>query len=266
MPTPLRPLVLSYPPTRLELFAVDDDGAIKAAWKSDNSAWNPPVAVSPTSTAPAGAPLAGAYYPLAGSLEVFHVMRRSAWVSWKAPHFGDVWQGPHPIGGDLAAPDQAHAVAVSYPTAETLEVFVVGDDGGIRGLWKAPHVDHVWQAPFLLADAANLAPPGAPLAAVHHPPGDTLEVFVACHDGRIRGMWKAPHVHHAWQAPFALVDADLAPAGAPLDVVYYPPGQNLELFFVDRSGALTLAWKHANEAWKGPIRLSESGFAPAALP
>ncbi|HEX7166032.1 MAG TPA: hypothetical protein VF230_03530 [Acidimicrobiales bacterium] len=266
MPTPLRPLVLNYPPTSLELFAVDDDGAVKVASKSDNGAWNPPVAVSPAGAAQPGAPLAGAFHPPGGALEVFYVARGSAHVLWKAPHVGDAWQGPHPIGGDLPAPDGAHAVAVHYPHGGTMEVFVVGDDGGVHGLWKAPHVGDTWQRPFRLADAGNLAPPGGHVAAVHYPPGETLEVFVACHDGRIRGLWKAPHVQHAWQAPFVLVDADVTTPGASLAVVHYPPDEKLELFFVDHSGVLTVLWKHANEAWQGALHLSHEGFAPAGAP
>src|SRR5215216_1349172 len=108
MNRPLQPLVLNYPTARqLEVFAVDDDGAIKVSWKSNNGNWNPPHPLSATSFAQPGTPLSGVYYP----------------------------------SGDF------------------LEVFVVGNDGGIHGLWKAPHVRHEWQQPFRLANATNLAPP-----------------------------------------------------------------------------------------------------------
>lgn len=268
MNRPLQPLVLNYPTTRqLEVFAVDDDGAIQVSWKSNNGTWNPPHPLSATSFAQPGAPLSGVYYPPGGTLEVFHVGQGSMRVLWKAPHVQDIWQGPHSITTNLPASADAHSAAVHYPPGETLEVFVVGNDGGIYGLWKAPHVQHNWQQPFRLANATNLAPAGSPLTAVHYPPGGTLEVFVAGNNGAINGLWKAPHVQHMWQHPFPLVNAtNLAQPGASLAAVYYPPGENLEVFFVDNWGALTLLWKHRNEGWQGPIRLSGNDFAPPGAP
>jgi hypothetical protein len=264
----LHPLTLNNPTARqLEVFAVDDDGAIKVSGKLDNRPWNPPHPLSATSFAQPGAPLSGVYYPPGGTLEVFHVGQGSMRVFWKASHVQDSWQGPQTVADNLPASEDAHSAAVHYPVGETLEVFVVGNDGGIYGLWKAPHVQHLWQLPFRLANATNLAPAGSPLTTVHYPVGETLEVFVVGNDGGIYGLWKAPHVQHLWQPPFPLANAiNLAPRGASLSAVYYPPGETLELFFVDNWGALTLLWKHKNEGWQGPIRLSRNDFAPPGAP
>ncbi|MFE7408969.1 DUF4185 domain-containing protein [Streptomyces laurentii] len=268
MNRPLSPLALGYPTTgQLEVFAVDDDGAVKVSWKANNGPWQAPHPLSPPSFKQPGAPLSGVYYPPGGTLEVFSVGQGPVHVLWKSPLVQDVWQGPDPIASGFPAPADAHSAAVHYPPGQTLEVFAVGADRGVYGIWKAPYVENRWQPPFLLADATGLAPPGSPLAAVHYPPGDTLEVFVVGDNGAVNGLWKAPHVQNVWQQPFALAGAvDLAVPGAALAAVSYPPGEQLEVFVVDRSGALTVLWKQGNGAWQGPIRLTRNDFAPPGAP
>jgi hypothetical protein len=243
---PLAPLALNYPTTnQLEVFAVDDDGAIKVSWKTDNGPWNPPWPLSGTSFTQPGAPLSGAYYPPGGTLEVFSVGQGTVTVLWKAPYVQDIWQGPHSIAAGFPSPAGAHSAAVYYPPGQTLEVFAVGThDNGVYGIWKAPYVEDRWQSPFLLADAPRLAPAGSPLAAVYYPPGDTLEVFVVGDNGGVTGLWKASYVGDAWQRPFVLANATgIALPGSALASVYYPPGPQLEVFLIDRFGALTLLWK-----------------------
>ncbi|MEJ7680541.1 MAG: hypothetical protein WKG06_22350 [Segetibacter sp.] len=44
--------------------------------------------------------------------------------------------------------------------------------------------------------------------------------------------------------------------------VYYPPDNQLEVFSVDKQGALIVVWKEENGNWQGPISLTSLGFAP----
>ncbi|GAA2822115.1 DUF4185 domain-containing protein [Crossiella cryophila] len=262
MTAPLRPLALNYPATRqLEVFAVDDDGALKVVWKSDNGTWNPPHPLSGRGFAGPGAPLSGVYYEPAGTLEVFRIGRGAAHGVWKAPHVQDQWRAPFQLAAFPAVTGDAHSVAVHYPPARTLEVFAVGDDGGVHATWKSPTVG--WQPSFRLANASGQAPGGAPIAAAHFPPADTLEVFVAGGNEGIIGFWKAPHVQHNWQPPFTLPGtAGTVPQRAGIAALHFPPSQCLEVFYVDKRGALRSMRKPAGAAWQGPHRLSGDNFAP----
>ncbi|MEU3355183.1 DUF4185 domain-containing protein [Streptomyces sp. NPDC037389] len=268
MNQPLYPLALNYPATKqLEVFAVDDDGAIKVSWKTNNGPWQPPYPLTPVSFAQPGTPLSGAHYPPGSSLEVFSLGQGRVHVLWKAPHVQDHWQGPSVIATDFPTPASAHSAAVHYPPVKTLEVFGVGTDRGVYGIWKSPDVQNHWQHPYLLAGAAGLAPPGSPLAAVHCPPGDNLEVFVVGDNGAVNGLWKAPHVQNIWQPPYALAGATgIFTPGARLAATYYPLAEQLEVFAVDRFGALTVLWKHGTGGWNGPTRLTGNGFAPPGAP
>ena len=249
----LSPLALYYPTSQqLEVFAVDDDGAIKVAWKSNNGAWNPPHPLSAASFAQPGALLSGVYYPPGGTLEVFHVGNGAVHVLWKAPHVQDIWQGPSLIAKNLSISAGAHSSAVHYPPGQTLEVFFVGNDGAVNGLWKAPHVQHAWQQPYRLANAADLAPPGVPLIAIYYPPGESLELFVVDKRGALTLLWKDHN--SAWKGPLRLTEENFAPAGAPVTAVYYPPGENLEVHVVGNDHRVWVLWKDHNGPWTGHLQ------------
>jgi hypothetical protein len=48
--------------------------------------------------------------------------------------------------------------------------------------------------------------------------------------------------------------------------VYYPPNNQLEVFYVDANGALCLVWKAQNGAWNPPFKLTADGFAAPRAP
>src|SRR3712207_4677713 len=94
---------------------------------------------------------------------------------------------------------------------------------------------------------------------IRRPPRSTLFPYTT--------LFRSPEVQHAWQPPFALANATgIAPPRAAVAAVHFPPVNTLEVFFVDNRGALTLLWKHATEAWQGPIRISDNGLAPPGAP
>jgi len=53
-----------------------------------------------------------------------------------------------------------------------------------------------------------------PMAAVHHPPGETLEVFAADDDGAVKVAWKRRN--EPWQPPHALTLDSFLPSGCPV--------------------------------------------------
>src|SRR5215468_10714533 len=69
-----------------------------------------------------------------------------------------------------------------------------------------------------------------PMAAVHHPPGETLEVFAADDDGAVKVAWKRRN--EPWQPPHALTRDGFVPSGSPVVAAYHPPGRTLEAFVV----------------------------------
>lgn len=259
----LSPLALFYPTAhQLEVFAADDDGAIKVAWKFENDDWNAPWPMTEPAFRGAGTPLAGTYYEPGSSLEVFVVGGDGrVYGLWKAPHVHDQWQPRFALPGVPGARAGAHLAALHYSAAQTLEVFFVGEDRGVHGFWKSPHVNHAWQLPFLLP-GGGFAPPGAAIAAVEYPSAKTLEVFVAGDDGVIHGFWKAPHVSFEWQPPFDLPGGSFVPPGAPIAAVHYPPADTLEAFVVANDGALYGLWKapYVGHRWQPPHRISPPGF------
>ncbi|HEY6988560.1 MAG TPA: hypothetical protein VH369_09260 [Bryobacteraceae bacterium] len=48
--------------------------------------------------------------------------------------------------------------------------------------------------------------------------------------------------------------------------VYYPPNNQLEVFFADSTGALAVIWKAQNGAWNAPHRLTTAGFTLPGSP
>lgn len=108
--------------------------------------------------------------------------------------------------------------ALYYPTSQQLEVFSTDDDGAVKVTWKVQNEN--WNPPHPLTEP-GFRQAGTPLAGSYYPPGDTLEVFVASNDGRIHGLWKAPHVQHRWQPHFPLPGVAFTRPGAALAAVHY---------------------------------------------
>jgi hypothetical protein len=163
-------------------------------------------------------------------------------------------------GGPLSNVDVGLAT-VYQPPYQQLEVFAVGKDGAVQGVWKERN--STWRPPFNLTPP-NFAPPGAPLAAVYYPNGQQVEVFVVGNDGTLWVIWKANN--GAWQPPGRLTGPNFAPAGAGISAVYYPNGEQLEVFAVDRNGAVSVVWKAKGTDWHPPGAITRPNFAREGAP
>src|SRR5687767_14142460 len=92
---PAAPVAAVYQPfnERLEVFAVDTEGALNVVWKANNGAWNSPVRLTAPGVVNAGASVAAIYYPTFQQLEVFvvdkngvlNVITRERDGPWGAP-------------------------------------------------------------------------------------------------------------------------------------------------------------------------------------
>ena len=285
----LTPAAVAYPPAgTLEVLAVDDDGAVKVAFKREAEPWSsPPHPLSAPRFAPAGAPLAAVHHPPGDSLEAFVVTlppgaadpaQGVVQMLWKAQGVdGAAWHAPVALTEPGSCPVTlgSHLAGIHYATAGTLEVPFVDSRGAVRTLFKRDL--EAWQAPATLS-AAGLAPAGAPMAVAHHPPGDSVEAFVVGAppgvtdpaQGAVQMIWKSQGVDGAaWHPPIALTEPGSCPVplGARLSAVHHPPGGTLEVLFVDSRGAVRVLWKRETEGWQSPPHpLTANGFAPPGAP
>jgi hypothetical protein len=244
----------------LEVFAVDDSGAVRGVWKERNSIWRPPFNLTPPGFAPPGAPLVAVSHPEHRTLEVFVVGTDGA-VRGVAKPSDRPWGAPWNLTTAGFAPPRASLAAVYHPVHKTLEVFVVGTDGAVRGVAKL--IDRPWGDPWNLT-GPNFAPPGAPLAAVSHPEHRTLEVFIVGNDGAVRGVAKLSD--RPWGDPWNLTTAGFAPPGASLAAVYHPVHKTLEVFVVGNDGAVRGVAKLIDRPWGEPWNLTPPGFASKGAP
>ena len=114
------------------------------------------------------------------------------------------------------------------------------------------------------ADAVDSLLAGSNVAAVFHPMGDHLEVFVVDADGVVTVVRKANN--GKWDAPTALTAPHFVKPGASLAAAYYPSFKQLEAFVVDKDGVVNVIWKSDDGPWQGPVGLTDRGFAPEGAP
>ena len=245
---------------QLEVFVVDNAGAVNVLWKAQNGTWNAPVPLTAAGFAPPGAPLAALYYPINEQLEVFAVDNTGAInVLWKVQN--GTWNAPVALTGPGLAPAGASLSGVYYPLNEQLEVFVVDNTGAINVLWKAQN--GTWNAPVALT-VGGLLPPGGGLTSVYYPPNEQLEVHFIDNAGAVEVLWKAQN--GTWNTPVGLGPAGQAPPGAAIASVYYPLNEQLETFFIDGAGALNVLWKVHNGTWAQPVAITPASFAEPGGP
>jgi Dual-action HEIGH metallo-peptidase len=242
---------------KLESFFVNPEGALSVLWKINNSFWKGPVGITPNNLLPRDAKIASVSYPPQNHLENFFVGNDGAiYVSWKADD--GAWNNPARLTDPNTVKAGGNLSAVYYPENEQLEVFFIDAQGALNVMWKAKGTG--WFSPVKLS-GNNFAPSGAGITSVFYPLNNQLEVFFTGNDGSVYLAWKANNGN--WNAPVPLSPPNTATPGTPISATYYPPNDQLEVFFVDGSGAFNLAWKAQNGAWNAPVKLTESGFAPA---
>jgi hypothetical protein len=205
-------------------------------------------------TIPRAPELAAVWQPLNGQVEVFAVDVRGALKGmWK--HELDFWEPSYNLSGPYMAPPGAPLAAVWQPLNEQLEVFTVTKETQLLVAYKAHNGG--WNLRTI--SNRNFARPGAHLAAVFQPLNNQLEVFAIDETGAVRVTWKAQNGQ--WRGPVAITPPGSAPPGAPLAAVWQPLNEQLEVFWIDTTGALRGVWKQHNGGWQAPFNLTAQGFA-----
>jgi hypothetical protein len=259
----------------VHVFAIDAHGTLKDVWRHDNPPgtgryagtsghgfWEPSFSLSAPGLAPAGSPLAAVWQPLNEQLEVFTIAPNGALQDiWRA-HNG-AWHAPIYISPPNFAPPSAHIAAIFHPLNNTLEVFAVDSTGAVRVAWKAQN--GTWQ-PLPMQPPRRLtppgsAPPGAPLAVVWQPLNEQLEVFWIDKAGAAHEVLKRHN--RSWEPPRIVAAAGFANPGAGITAIWQPLNEQLEVFSVDRCGAIKDVWKaHNSEDWFKPVVIYGAGNAP----
>jgi hypothetical protein len=239
---------------QLEVFVIDEHGALNVVWKVGNEPWHLPFTITPHGFAPRYAGVAGVHYLPHDQMEVFTVGAGGVlYVVWKERN--DPWKGPVGLTRPNFAPAGAALSAVSYPVNDRLEVFAIGSDGALCVVSK--HHNQNWEVPPALTDP-GLAQPGGSVAAVYYPPYEQLVVFFVDVHGVLRGVWKEQDGN--WSAPMILSPPDFANTTS-VAAVHYPLNDQLEVFAVDRWGAVRIAWRARPGNWHLPSWLIPEEFA-----
>ncbi|HEY6126085.1 MAG TPA: hypothetical protein VIV63_15635, partial [Steroidobacteraceae bacterium] len=151
--------------------------------------------------------------------------------------------------------------AVYQPLNQHVEVFGIDPKGALKDVWK--HHNGFWEAAFYLSPP-GFAPPGAPLAAIWYPLNEQLEVFTIGMNGALTVTYKVRN--GPWFAPAYITPPGFAQPGAHVAAVFQPLNNQLEVFAIDATGAVKIAWKAQNGRWQGPVALTPPGIAPAGAP
>jgi len=199
--------------------------------------------------------IAAVWEPVNEELHVFAIDARGTLKDvWK--HDYRYWEPSLSLSAPGLAPAGAPLAAVWQPLNRQLEVFTIAPNGALEDVWKAN--GSRWFAPIYISPP-SFAPPGAHLAAISQPLNNTLEVFAVDATGTVRVVWKAQNGD--WQQPHALTPPGSAPPGAPLAVVWQPLNEQLEVFWIDGTGAVREVLKQHNGSWQPPSPVAAAGFA-----
>jgi predicted Fe-Mo cluster-binding NifX family protein len=185
---------------QLDVFFIGEDGALHVSWVVDGGIWQGPVGISPPGIAPKGANVAAAHQTDNHQLDVFFVGNDGAlYVSWVID--GSVWQGPVAITPPGIAPKGAGVATSHQVDNHQLDVFFVGEDGGLYVSWVID--GGTWQGPVRIS-RPGVAPNGSVLATAHQTDDSQLDVVFIGNDRGLNVSWVVGG--GIWQGPVNVSD------------------------------------------------------------
>jgi hypothetical protein len=231
---------------KLDVFCTAADGRImSAAWQPEFTDWWHGWWHIRGGRAAAGAPV-HATVRSADHLDIFVIGtdNRVYTAAWERA-FTDGWRGWWQVNGGMAAPG-AHVTAVSR-SANKLDIFVVGTDGGVyTAAWQPDGAN--WRGWWRVGGLR--APQGAPVHAVVRGP-DKLDIFATDVNGVVQtAAWDAA-VPGAWRGWWPILGGRAAPGAAVTAVTR--SANKLDVFVVGLDGRVyTAAWEPAfGSTWRG---------------
>jgi hypothetical protein len=276
-------------PNNTDVFAIDNNGQLNVAWVNGKNPWNGPAEPTHNSNNrylyqhvlfPPGAPVAASQqFGLPNNTDVFAVdVNGNLDVAWVAG--GGSWQGPSAIGAHCSngsggyftrdgqpcqfLPRSNIAVSQQFPIEQT-DVFIVDSKGALTVSWVAGGGN--WQSAEITAQ--GLFPPGAPLAASQQLGLNQTDVFIVDNTGKLNVVYNyqadtcTPLCN--WAGPALVGNGGKFPLRAHIATSpQFGVANNTDVFAVDETGTLNVAWVNSNNPFNGPVQLVPSGFTPSA--
>ena len=240
-----------YPYDNLEVFWIDDSGAIRWVSKDKNGWWHQAQNLTGPGVGVPGGAVTPVWQVQNAQLEVFWIGRDGAVNDIYKDHDGD-WHAPIVITGPGFAPAGAPLTAFWQPVYHQLHVIGIAQDGSLSLVYKTDNGK--WGAPFAHMTGPGFGVAGEKPTSIYQPTGGQSIIFATAPNGAINLKWKA--YNEQWHDPFPITPPNTAPTGADLASVYMPPFDQLEVFFIGANGAANTVYRNGQNinAWKfGPI-------------
>ena len=214
------------------------DGAVATFFEVDGK-WPPagPVPFTQAGLAPAGAPLAVAVRD--DKHEDLFVVDRSGAIAWASMRDNGPWRFPAVrITPEQFAPVGAALVAVARH-GQQVDVFVVSSwDGAVWTVFGPAITGKPWH--MTRVSEANIARPGAPLAAITRG-GQDVDVFVVDHQGAVR--WTFERGNGPWLGQTRQITTDNTCVGGGNLVALVRNPVQTDVFFIDAGGRIATVFK-----------------------
>jgi len=110
------------------------------------------------------------------------------------------------------------------------------------------------------SSAAVTTPPRAGISAIWEPGRyNQMEVFWIDERGAVNVVWKGADYY--WHQPQRITPYDWGMPGAQIKALWQVQNDQMEVFWVDGAGALSVVMKDHNGDWHAPAKLTGPGFA-----
>jgi hypothetical protein len=172
------------------------------------------------------------------------------WVASNGP-----WQGPMKISQPGLTIPGAQLAASRQFGADQTDVFLF-DTHGQLNMFSA-QATLGWSGPQTIG-GANVAKPGAFLAACAQANGNQTDVFFVDINGRMNVA--SVKGDNPWGSPQTIGPSGLAPSGAPVAAIQQAGTQRTSVFVVDNSGQLNGFWVDGSGAWSGPHKIGPANL------
>jgi hypothetical protein len=255
-------------PNQTDVWVVANNGAVDVFWVqgAPGAPWHGPLQIGPSGFAPAGAALTSSQqFGIPNQTDVWVVANNGAvdvfWVQGAG-----VWNGPLQIGPSSFAPAGAALTSSQqFGIPNQTDVWEVANNGAVHVFWVQGA--GVWNGPLQIGP--TFAPAGAALTSSQQfgIPNQTDVWEVAnSGDGPILVVFWVQGAG-TWNGPLGIGPPGFAPAGAPLtsSQQFGIPNQT-DVWEISNNGAVHVFWVDVSGAWKGPLQIGPTGFAPAGAP
>lgn len=239
---------------QMDVFLIDNQGALNVAWLVDTGNWNAPIHISPPAVFPRRASVAASnQFGIPDQTDVFAIDRSGALnVAWVVA--GGAWNGPIRISPCGVFPPGAPVVASNQAgIPDQTDVFAVDCDGALNVAWVVG--GGAWNGPVRISPP-GVFPPRANIAVSNQfgiP--DQTDVFAVAADGSLHVCWVVGSGH--WNGPIQIGPSCLFPAGAPLAASnQFGITNQTDVFAINTRCALDVAWVDDADPWNGPVEIA----------